>query len=50
MRMTEPQNNSKALFDITSCIVNITTKLAAKESCVHGLVKSETFSKEVGVY
>ena len=50
MKMTETCDSSKALFDITCCITDTTTKPAAKESCVHGLVESETFSKEGGVY
>lgn len=50
MKMTEPGDNSKVLFDITCCIIDITTKLAAKESCIHGLVESETLLKKVKVY
>lgn len=37
-------------FHIICCIINITTKLAARESHVYGLVQSETFSEETGVY
>jgi len=50
MKMTEPDDNSQALFHIICCIINITTKLAARESHVYGLVQSETFSEETGVY
>lgn len=49
MKTTETHDNSKALLHIKCCIINITTKLAAKESHVYDMEESDTFSKEAGV-
>lgn len=48
IKKKEPHDKSKALFDMTCCITDATTKLAAK--LVFSLIESETFLMQVEVY
>lgn len=65
IKMTKPQDNSKALFDITCCITDTTTKLAGFQfgrirnifdvgsgllKNLHSSPPSLIFSKKVSIY